>query len=52
VRLPNMHALIVVNLVGENLSLRDVYRPVSAGSELARDMGTRVACVDANAAAE
>lgn len=47
-RLRKAHVLIVVNLVGENLSMLDVYRSVSAGSELARDMGMRVAYVDAN----
>lgn len=47
-RLRKTRVLIVVNLVGENLSMLDVYRSVSAGSELARDMGMRVAYVDAN----
>lgn len=47
-RLGQTRILIVVNLIGENLSLLDVYRSVSAGSELARDMGMRVAYVDAN----
>ena len=49
IRLRQTHVLIVVNLVGENLSMLDVYRSVSAGSELARDMGMRVAYVDPNA---
>jgi hypothetical protein len=48
IRLGQTRVLIVVNLVGENLSMLDVYRSVSAGSELARDMGMRVAYVDAN----
>lgn len=48
VRLRKTNVLIVVNLAGENLSMLDVYRSVSAGSELARDMGMRVAYVDAN----
>lgn len=48
IRLRQTRVLIVVNLVGENLSMLDVYRSVSAGSELARDMGMRVAYVDAN----
>lgn len=48
-RLRHTRVLIVVNLVGENLSMLDVYRSVSAGSELARDMEMRVAYVDPNA---
>ena len=46
IRLQQAHVLIVVNLVGENPSMLDVYRSVSAGSELARDMGVRVAYVN------
>jgi hypothetical protein len=48
IRLRQTRVLIVVNLVGESLSMLDVYRSVSAGSELARDMGMRVAYVDEN----
>lgn len=48
IRLRQTRVLIIVNLVGESLSMLDVYRTVSAGSDLARDMGMRVAYVDAN----
>lgn len=48
IRLRQTHVLIVVNMVGESLSMLDVYRSVSAGSELARDLGMRIAYVDSS----
>ena len=48
VRLGKTRVLIVVKLVGENLSLLDVYKAVAAGSDEAKNVGMRVAYVDPN----
>jgi hypothetical protein len=48
IRARKLQVLVVVNLVGPELSMLDVYKAVGEGSDQAAGMGMRVAYVDLN----